>query len=100
MQVFVTPRAEKNFESILGYIKRTWGERTAKEFVQKADEIFKLLRNFPLIGQVEKDDIRGFQLSPQTRSFTGLESKRLSYSHFLMLDRIQKRNLVDANVSH
>ncbi len=67
MQVYVTPRAERNFDSILDYIKQKWGEKTSKEFIQKVDEIFKLLRSYPLMGQVEKNDIRGFQLSPQTR---------------------------------
>ena len=67
MQVYVTPRAERNFDSIVDYIKQKWGEKTAKEFVQKVDEIFKLLKNYPLMGKVEKNDIRGFQLSPQTR---------------------------------
>ncbi len=67
MQIFVTPRAEKNFLSIVEYIKNKWGDKTAGQFVQKTDETFKLLKNYPSMGQVEKNDIRGFQLSPQTR---------------------------------
>jgi plasmid stabilization system protein ParE len=67
MQVFVTARAERTFDSIVDYIKNKWGEPTAKQFVLKTDEIFKLLQNYPTIGQVEKGDIRGFQLSHQTR---------------------------------
>jgi len=62
VQVFVTPRARKNFDSILGYIMQKWGEKTATEFVQKLDEIFKLLKEYPLMGQDENEDIRGFQL--------------------------------------
>ncbi|MBX2964603.1 MAG: type II toxin-antitoxin system RelE/ParE family toxin [Cyclobacteriaceae bacterium] len=45
MQVFVTPKAERNFDSIVDYIKYKWGERTAKEFVQKTDEIFQLVES-------------------------------------------------------
>lgn len=67
MQIFVTLRAERNFDSIVDYINQKWGDKTAKEFIHKVDEIFRLLKNYPLIGQVEKNDIRGFQLSPQTR---------------------------------
>ncbi|HEU5290012.1 MAG TPA: type II toxin-antitoxin system RelE/ParE family toxin [Cyclobacteriaceae bacterium] len=67
MQVFVTARAEKNFDSIVDHIKDKWGDKTAKEFIQKVDEIFKLLKAYPLMGQVENNDIRGFQLSRQTR---------------------------------
>ena len=50
MQVFVTPRAEQNFDSIIAYLKQKCGEKTAKQFVQKTDDIFKLLKNYPLIG--------------------------------------------------
>ena len=35
MQVFVTPRAERNFDAIVNYIHEKWGEATAKQFVQK-----------------------------------------------------------------
>lgn len=50
MQVFVTPRAEKNFDSIFDYIKDKWGEKTAKLFVLKTDEIFKLLQIYQTNG--------------------------------------------------
>jgi len=32
MQVFVTPHAERNFDTIVDYIKDKWGERTAVSF--------------------------------------------------------------------
>ncbi|MCO4291377.1 type II toxin-antitoxin system RelE/ParE family toxin [Solitalea sp. MAHUQ-68] len=67
MQVFLTARAERNFYSIVTYLKNKWGEKTANEFIQKTDQVFKLLKSFPSIGQIEQEDIRGFQLSPQTR---------------------------------
>lgn len=34
MEIYVTPRAERNFDSIVDYIKQKSGEKTAKEFVQ------------------------------------------------------------------
>jgi len=67
MQVFVTPRAERNFESIVNYISNKWGVKTAQQFIQKTDEMFELLKNYPTMGQIEKGNIRGFQLSTQTR---------------------------------
>jgi plasmid stabilization system protein ParE len=67
MEVLITPRAEKHFDSIVDFIKAKWGERTAKQFVIKTDEIFRLLKNYPTMGQIESGDIRGFQLSRQTR---------------------------------
>lgn len=35
MQVFVTGRAEKNFDSIVDHIRGKWGDKTSKEFIQK-----------------------------------------------------------------
>jgi plasmid stabilization system protein ParE len=67
VEVFVTPRAEKNFDSIVDYLRRNWGEKTVREFILKVDEFFKLLVNHPLMGPIETNDIRGFQLTPQTR---------------------------------
>jgi plasmid stabilization system protein ParE len=60
MQVFVTARAEKNFESIIKHIKHRFGQATV-------DSFFLLIEKYPSIGKVETGDIRGFQLSPQTR---------------------------------
>jgi len=77
MQVLVTPRAEQDFDSIVDYISNKWGEATARQFVQKTDEIFKLLKNYPSIGQVEKGDIRGLQLSPQTRVLYRIREERI-----------------------
>ena len=77
MQVFVTPRAEKNFDSIVNFIKDRWGEKTAKQFIIKADEIFSLLQNYPTIGQVENGDIRGFQLTRQTRLLYTVRNEKI-----------------------
>jgi plasmid stabilization system protein ParE len=67
MEVFVTARAEKNFDSIVEYINQKWGNKTAQQFIQKTDDIFNILKSYPLLGQVEKGNIRGLQLSSQTR---------------------------------
>lgn len=53
------------------------GRKDTKQFVQKTDGIFKLLKNYPLMGQVEKDDIRGFQLSPQTRILYRIRDEKI-----------------------
>ena len=77
MQVFVTPRAERNFDSIISYIKQEWGEKIAEEFIQKVDDIFKLLKTFPLMGQIENSDIRGFQLTKHTRILYRLRDNKI-----------------------
>jgi plasmid stabilization system protein ParE len=78
MQVFVTPRAERSFDSIVDYIKNKWGENTAKQFIRKTDETFKLLKNYPAMGQIEKGDIRGFQLfSPQIKILYRIRNEKI-----------------------
>jgi len=77
MQVFVTSRAERNFGVIVNYIKQKWGEHTAQQFIQKTDNIFKLLKNYPAMGQIEKGDIRGLQLSPQTRILYRVKDEKI-----------------------
>ena len=67
MKVYLTRRAEQNYNSIKDYIALEWGEKTAEEFAEKADKLFQLLEDFPEMGPIEKENIRGFQLSRQTR---------------------------------
>jgi plasmid stabilization system protein ParE len=77
MQVFVTPRAEKNFDSIVEYITEKWGEKTARQFIEKVNELFRLLKNYPSIGQIESGDIRGFQLTPHTRLLYRIRDRKI-----------------------
>lgn len=93
MQVYVTPRAERNFDSIVDYIKQKWGEKTAKEFIQKVDEIFKLLNDYPLMGQVENNDIRGFQLSRQTRILYRIRDNKIIVLSFFDVRQDPKKKL-------
>ena len=39
MTVFLTRRAEKNYDAIKAHIRRKWGEKTAEEFILKTDEL-------------------------------------------------------------
>lgn len=93
MQVYVTQRAERNFNSIVDYIKQKWGDKTAVAFVQKTDEIFKLLRNYPFMGQIEKDDIRGFQLSSQTRILYRIRDNKIVILSFFDVRQDPKKKL-------
>jgi len=77
MEVFVTPRAERNFDDIIAYIQLKWGEKTAKSFIQKVDHLFILLKNHPNLGKIESNDIRGFQLSSQTRILYRVRADKL-----------------------
>lgn len=77
MEVYVTPRAEKNFDQIVDYLTTKWGETTAKQFIKKTDSVIKLLKDYPSMGPVESGVIRGFQLSKQTRILYRVKKKQL-----------------------
>ncbi|MEX2231176.1 MAG: type II toxin-antitoxin system RelE/ParE family toxin [Cyclobacteriaceae bacterium] len=77
MTVVLTRRAEKNYDAIKEYIRKEWGEKTAEEFTLKTDEFFNLLKAYPAMGQIEKDEIRGFQLTPHTRILYRTKGERI-----------------------
>ena len=77
MKVFLTRRAERNYNSIKEYITKEWGQKTAEAFVNKADETFHLLESFPNMGPVESNDIRGFRLSRQTRILYRVKEQKI-----------------------
>ncbi|MEX0721008.1 MAG: type II toxin-antitoxin system RelE/ParE family toxin [Balneolaceae bacterium] len=71
MSIFLTKRAEKNYHSIKKFISEEWGEAVSVAFEQKTKDFFELLEKFPELGGLEFFDkeIRGFQLTRQTRVF-------------------------------
>ena len=77
MKVFLTRRAERNYNAIKEYINQEWGAKTAQTFTKKADETFKLLEDFPEMGPTEIKNIRGFQLTKQTRILYRLRGQRI-----------------------
>jgi len=77
MTVFLTRRAERSYKSIKEYIAKQFGDKTSETFTKKADETFKLLEDFPQMGPVENNDIRGFQLSRQTRILYRIREQKI-----------------------
>lgn len=79
MKVFLTKRAANRFLSIKEYIAEEWGELVADAFEQKAIDFLDLLESFPEMGSVEvpTKQIRGFQLTKQTRVFYRIKGERI-----------------------
>lgn len=79
MKIYLTKRAEMNFRSIKEYITSEWGERVAEVFEQKAIDFLDILEEFPDIGVVEviEKQIRGFQLTRQTRVYYRVKGERI-----------------------
>lgn len=79
MRISLTKRAEKNYHSIKDYIIKEWGERVAEAFEQKTADFLDLIEDFPEIGTVEiaEKQIRGFQLTKQTKVFYRVKGERI-----------------------
>lgn len=79
MKVFLTKRATNRFSSIKEYIAEEWGELVANAFEQKTIDFLDLLENFPQLGSIEvpTKQIRGFQLTKQTRVFYRIRDERI-----------------------
>lgn len=79
MKVFLTVRALKNFHAIKGYITDEWGEKVAGIFETKTLNFLELLVYFPEIESIEvlSKNIRGFQLTKQTRLFYRIKMDKI-----------------------
>jgi plasmid stabilization system protein ParE len=79
MRVIWTRKAEGRFVDILDYIQKKFGETARQHFMIKTKEFTILLREFPEIGTLELRDknLRGFQLTRQTRVFYRIKKDRV-----------------------
>lgn len=84
MKVYLTRRAEKNYNSIKDYIAEEWGEGTAEEFAQKADKLFQLLEDFPEMGPLKRKIFAGFSFHDKQNSFIESEITKSLFYHSLM----------------
>lgn len=82
MKILVSKRANKDFLRILKYLEYNWGLGSVEKFKSITSDFLDILENFPEIGAMEfpEKDIRGFQLTRQTRVFYTIKS-----SHILIL---------------
>lgn len=82
MKILVSKRANTDFLSILRYLEYNWGLGSVEKFKSITNDFLDILESFPEIGAMElpEKDIRGFQLTPQTRVFYIIRS-----SHILIL---------------
>jgi plasmid stabilization system protein ParE len=94
MDVLVTARAEKNYSSIVEYIRTKWGEATTRQFIQKVDDAFSLLRKYPDIGKIENNDIRGLQITQQTRLIYRVRNRKIYVLSFFDVRQHPGRKLI------
>lgn len=79
MSVVFTSRAKRNYHSIKKYLSDKWGASIAEAFEQKTIDFLYLLEQFPEIGtnELPEKQIRGFQLTQQTKVFYRLKGKQI-----------------------
>ena len=95
MRISFTKRAQNNYNSIKIYLSDQWGEKKAKAFEQKAIDFFDLLKEFPEMGTVEvpKKQIRGFQLTKQTRILYRIKGEKIIVLAFFDVRQNPKKKL-------
>jgi len=84
MHVVVSKLAIKKYRAIKEYIVHKWGLSVAGNFEQKVKDFLPLLENFPEIGTMEfpNKQIRGFQLTKQTKVFYRIKGERIIILNF------------------
>ena len=88
MNVLVSKRANDDFNRILAYLEYRWGRVSVEKFKSITNDFLDILESFPEIGSLEfpEKNIRGFQLTPQTRVFYSIKKK-----HILILEFFEVR---------
>lgn len=77
MKIFVSKRADRDFQNILEYLEYRWGASSVEKFKSLTNDFLDILESFPEIGSMELPEkkIRGFQLTRQTRVFYTIKPK-------------------------
>ena len=85
MKVVWTKTAERRLQEILDYIQQEFGDNPKQQFRSRAMDFTMLLPEFPEMGTLEvtTKNLRGFQLSKQTRVYYRIKGERIIILTFL-----------------
>ena len=95
MSISFTKRAQNNYNSLKNYLLEEWGKSTESAFEQKTIDFLDLLKEFPEMGSIELPDkqIRGFQLTKQTRIFYRIKEQNIILLSFFDVRQNPKKKL-------
>lgn len=84
MNVFWTRRSKTRFQEISEFITVKFGDQSSEKFRNKVFNFIELLERFPELGMMEvpEKNIRGFQVSKQTRIFYRINKDHISLLTF------------------
>jgi len=79
LKIFWTTRASKNFDILLEYLEREWGDQVTEKFVKDVYDFLELLVEFPEIRSIENTEkgIRGFSLIKQMNIFYRITKEKI-----------------------
>ncbi|MCR9153609.1 MAG: type II toxin-antitoxin system RelE/ParE family toxin [Bacteroidetes bacterium] len=79
LEIIWTPRAEKGFNKIVGYIEENWTQQEVRNFVRESFSFFELLTEHPEIleksrkqknvyrGPMDKHNILTYRIKPRKK---------------------------------
>ena len=84
LEIQWSKKADRNFDSILDYIKGEFGENTTSKFVRKVHDFLELLSEFPELGTEENKElnIRGFVIVKQITLFYKIRNQNIILLNF------------------
>lgn len=92
LKIYWTKRALNNFDKILKYLEKEFGESTTKSFAKKVHEFSDILQDFQELGtmQNEEQQIRGFVIVKQVTIFYRIYDDHIRILH--LFDNRQNPN--------
>jgi plasmid stabilization system protein ParE len=77
-------RASNNFNSIIGYLQREWGDQVTRNFVVRTYQVIDLLAVNPEMGPIAhfEKQIRGFVITKHNTLFYRIEEDKLILLNF------------------
>ena len=77
-------RASNNFNSIIEYLQKEWGDRVTKSFVTRTYQIIEFLALHPEMGFVENTEkqIRGFVITKHNTLYYRIEDQKIVLLNF------------------
>lgn len=64
LPVVLSPEARDNFEDIVRYTRRTWGDGQAARYAEALNNALDNLGRFPLMGRARDDVFPGCRIQP------------------------------------
>lgn len=84
MKVVWTKTAQRRLQEILDYIQQEFGDNAKQQFRSRTMDFTMLLPEFPEMGtlEIKAKNLRGFQLSKQTRVYYRIKEERITILTF------------------